>query len=160
MKLGYCGLAALLLGACATTRQETASASPNAPAVIDSESGVVLGAVADAQIPAGKCGMILWTLDAQRPQPVLRFVAGEQGNISIGGAPAVLTLTGASGAAGFGVYEDQSFESPAGVKVEVKVQFGQGFDGGAYLHRGLITVEQPGGWRSVTPAAGLAGCRG
>ncbi len=162
MKLGSCGLAvaALSASACSTLTKSETPAEAQSAKQENTEASVLLSGVADARIAAGDCGMILWTLDAERPLPVLRFVAGGRADIAINGAPVSLSLTGASGASGFGVYEEQTYESEGGVKMTVSVRFGQGFDGGAYLHRGLITLEQPDGWRSVTPAAGIAGCRG
>ncbi len=150
----------LLLTACASQQQSAVISVEPAPVVAQTaESGVLLGALANSQIPEGKCGMVLWTLDAKRPQPVVRFVSGGTGDILLNNVPTVMTLIHASGASGFGIYENLEFQNENGVQIKVSVQFGQGFDGGNYLHRGLITVEEPGGWRSVTPAAGIAGCR-
>jgi hypothetical protein len=102
--------------------------------------------------------MILWTLDAERPIPVFRATANKGGEISLDGATRKLELTGTSGAAAFGVFEEQTFAAD-GISATVKVTFGLGFDGGAYLERGLISIERPDGWRTVVPAAGVAGCR-
>jgi hypothetical protein len=102
--------------------------------------------------------MILWTLDAQRPIPVLRATAGKGAEISIKGAGRKLALTGTDGAAAFGVFEEQTFAGE-GLTATVKVAFGLGFDGGAYLERGLISIELADGWKTVVPTAGVAGCR-
>jgi len=124
-----------------------------------SDDDKALGALVDAKLPDESCGMILWTLDAQRPVPVFKYVAGEKGMVQIGGREIELTRMGYEGATGYGVFEQQQFTSENGVSVEVSSRFGLGFDGGAYLERGLIKVEDQSGWSIVAPAAGIAGCR-
>lgn len=147
----------IALGGCATApggakEKETLPAPP-------ADGALALGAIAEPGLPKGECGMVLWTLDEERPSPVFRYLAGKQGDMNIGGAPVTLTLVEASGASAFGVSERQIFTGAAGYRVSVTVRFGLGFDGGTYLERGLVSVETPDGWSAVAPAAGLAGCR-
>lgn len=127
--------------------------------VAAAEEGAILSGLADASLPAGACGMVLWTLDAQRPVPVFRFVAGKGGELVVNGAAVSLKRVKADGANSYGVYEEQSFLADDGMRVEVGVRFSLGFDGGSYLERGLIKVESSDGWSTVAPSAGLAGCR-
>ncbi|HPE31121.1 MAG TPA: hypothetical protein PLV61_08000, partial [Parvularculaceae bacterium] len=103
--------------------------------------------------------MVLWTLDEERFAPIFRYVAGQQGEVAIGGAPVALTRVEVEGDGAFGIFEEQTFITEDGLKLNVKVKFSLGFDGGTYLERGLVSVETPSGWRTVLPAAGLAGCR-
>ncbi len=116
------------------------------------------GSLPDAALPRGSCGMILWTLDAERPIPVFRAVSQKGAEINVDGAVQKLALTEFSGGSGFGVFEAQTFSSD-GLTVTVQVRFGLGFEGGAYLERGLVSIEKPDGWKAVIPAAGIAGCR-
>lgn len=134
--------------------------TPAAAAGAGPEAVVTLGALADASLKSGECGMILWTLDENRPAPVFRYVAGKSGEIAVGGRRVQLARLDTAGAGGFGVFERQTFASPDGLTVRVDSRFSLGFDGGSYLERGLVTVESPDGWRAVSPAAGIAGCRG
>lgn len=149
---------ALFAAGCAGlgARSETAArdASPRPPA-----EGVVLGALTDSALPKGACGMVLWTLDEQKPAPVFRYLAGKTGEILVNGKPVPLQRMDAQGASAYGVFEDQTFLAENGLKVGVAVRFSLDFDGGSYLERGLITVETAEGWRTVAPSAGLAGCR-
>lgn len=131
----------------------------DAEADANSEDIQALGALAATELPDRSCGMILWTLDAQRPSPVFRYVAGKKAEVVVGNRPVELVRVAGSGVSGFGVYESQEFESEDGLRVEVTNQFGVGFDGGAYLERGLVKVHSPEGWSVVAPAAGIAGCR-
>lgn len=103
--------------------------------------------------------MVLWTLDENRPLAVFRYVAGKQAEIVIGRTPVTLSRGEIGGASAFGVFEKQKFTSEDGLALSVDVRFSIGFDGGSYLERGLITIEDAEGWRTVAPTAGLAGCR-
>ena len=123
------------------------------------DGSFALTALADAALPPGKCGMILWTLDANEPTRILRYVTGETAQIAVNGLPVTLSLAETSGGSNFGVFERQVFVGGAGFDADVEVNFGLGFDGGTYLERGLISVRSSSGWEIVAPAAGIAGCR-
>ena len=128
------------------------------------EEGVRFGALQQAALPEGSCGMLLWTLDGRTPQAVFRYVSGDKAEAVLNGAPVRLSLASSSGAARYGVAERLVFSaSPdgpfAGAELSVDARFGLGFDGGHYLESGLLAVSTPDGWRTVAPVAGLAGCR-
>jgi len=150
--LVMCGCASLPLNAAGTD-----SSSPST-SVADADQ-MNLGALKNAELPKGECGMILWTLDANRPAPVLRYLSGGDAEIVLGGDRMKFVLDKANGASGFGVYEELDFRNDTGKRLLVRIRFGLGFDGGSYLNRGIVTLESPDGWLSVTPAAGIAGCR-
>lgn len=118
-----------------------------------------LGAIEDAKLPEKSCGMILWSLDAQRPTPVFRYISTKKAEIMISGRMLELEPVEFAGSGSYGVFEQQSFSSPGGISVETESRFGLGFDGGSYLERALIKVRAPDGWSIVAPAAGIAGCR-
>jgi len=124
------------------------------------EDGYILTRIAESSLPEGKCGMVLWTLEQERPEPIFRYVVGETGSLSINGEPVELKRLQAEGARAFGIAEAQSFtDATAQLQVTVVSQIGLGFDGGAYLERGLITIDNQQGWRTITPTAGITGCR-
>ncbi|MGE0182193.1 MAG: hypothetical protein AB7F91_15475 [Parvularculaceae bacterium] len=152
------GIAVILLSAAACSTTSTGKISKSVVAPPSGDGDVIVGAIPDAALPKGECGMILWTLEADQPAPVLRLIAGKQAEIVLNGAPVKLAIESASGAVGFGVAEENTLVAD-GVTATVKVRFGLGFDGGSYLERGLVTIESPTGWRAVIPAAGVAGCR-
>ncbi|NWG92459.1 MAG: hypothetical protein HXY21_08120, partial [Parvularculaceae bacterium] len=141
---------------CASSSAEKAAPSGAAPSGAGGD--LVVGALAESTIPKGECGMVLWTLEADQPTPIFRYPADEAAEIVIGGKLVKFAMTEATGASGYGVAEEQRFVA-GGLTATVKVRFGLGFDGGAYLERGLLTIEAENGWRSVIPAAGIAGCR-
>ena len=157
-------LAALLLSAsCASPQKSTnVEAAGGAPAArVEGPVGdaAVLSPLTDSAIPKGECGMVLWTLDDDRPAPVFRYVVGKEADVVIDGKPTRLVRGAFTGAGGFGVAEQQTFVDDAGLSVTVEARFSLGFDGGNYLERGVISIETAGGWKTVIPAAGIAGCR-
>lgn len=123
------------------------------------EEQLLLAAIPEPFVPKGACGMVLWTAEGERPSPVFRYVSEKIAEVNLNGRLVRLSRTTFNGASGFGVFETQQFISDDGITASVTVRFAQGFDGGAYLERGLVTLESVEGWRSVIPAAGLAGCR-
>ncbi len=158
------GLLAALLSACASSGGP--NAAPAAPAdeatsVGREESeGYVLTRISEPVLETGRCGMLLWTLENDRPSAVFKFTDNKGGVLSVNGEQYPLTRTDVAGEQAFGVAERQRFTDEARFfDVTVAVQIGLGFDHGAYLERGLITLVTPEGWRSVTPVAGIAGCR-
>ncbi len=154
MKLAGMVTAAAALCACASN-----SGKATHVATTNDDGSFALTALSDAALPAGKCGMILWTLDANSPARILRYVSGETAVIAVNGTPVTLSLAETSGGSNYGVFERQVFVGGAGYDANVEIHFGLGFDGGAYLERGLITVRSSSGWEIVAPAAGIAGCR-
>jgi len=155
------GALVVVLGGCETLTGDTPIASlPEEPVALTlAESDQALGALQQANIPEKSCGMILWTLEAQRPSAIFRYIVGEAGEIVLSGRTVSLTRIDQSGASGFGVFENQQFQNEDGVEVEIASRFGLGFDGGAYIERGLIKVRDASGWSIVAPTAGIAGCR-
>jgi len=146
-----------------SARTSSAEKSPDpgqqTATMFSSDDVQTLSALYDSKLPEKSCGMILWTLDAQRPSPVFRYIVGEQANIVVGGTDIRLMRTRATGESVFGIFQNQEFESVDGVRMEVTSRLGSGFDGGVYLERGLVKVYAPDGWSIVAPAAGIAGCR-
>ncbi len=149
-------IAASAAGLCACA---TPGEKPTYVASTNDDGSFALTALSDAALPAGKCGMILWTLDSNSPIRVLRYVSGETAVIAVNGAPVTLSLAETAGGGNFGVFERQVFVGGAGYDASVDVHFGLGFDGGVYLERGLVTVRSATGWEIVAPTAGIAGCR-
>ena len=155
-------LLAMVVASCSATGTKTTPVAESAGAVSSPDNGdnYVLTRITEPELPKGKCGMILWTLEEDRPAPVFQYLSGETGRLALSGAPVLLTRQGSTGASAFGVSETQNFTDAAGgFNVKVAVNFGLGFDGGTYLERGLITIESADAWRTVTPVAGVAGCR-
>ena len=122
-----------------------------------------LSALSDNKLPYGKCGMLLWTLNANNPVLVFRAVRGEGAEMVIDGEPARLVLVRQAGESRFGITSEQTYRSPEGlettVNATVNADFGLTFEGGVYVENGVITLRNEAGWERVLPVAGLAGCR-
>ncbi|MEL6359787.1 MAG: hypothetical protein AAFR21_01780 [Pseudomonadota bacterium] len=151
-------LASLIVVGC-TTAGSTSKSGAAPGAARSASEGIILSGIDQSALPKGKCGMILWTVDEARPKSIFRFISGDDAEVGLNGSLVQLPLIEASGANSYGVSEWQAFVSDRGVRIDVKVKFGIGFEGGSYLQEGIISVEDPTGWRTVAPAAGIAGCR-
>ena len=155
-------ISVLVCSGCQTLQVKNTKAAPVASEVssVDVANNYILTRLPESELPDGKCGMILWTLEENLPAPVFQYLSGDSGRISLNGKTIKLFRQTANGATAFGVSEQQSFLNEAGdLKVSVDTRIGLGFDGGAYLERGLIALENNDGWRTVTPVAGITGCR-
>ncbi|MBI1392536.1 MAG: hypothetical protein GC152_07325 [Alphaproteobacteria bacterium] len=140
-------------------RQE-AKAEAARPRKVEEGTGLLFGSIKSPRIPAGACGMVLWTLSGDQPAPIFRYVSGEVADAVVNGKPTAFELVESAGGSRFGVANVQRFQSETGINAVVRIAFGLGFDGGVYLEDAVITINDETGWRAVTPAAGLAGCRG
>lgn len=156
--VGAC-LCAMAISGCITMKPPSVDVATPAATPTPSKEGIILTRIAEPSLPKGDCGMVLWTAEGERALPIFRYVSEKNGEINIGNVQVKLTRTSFTGTSGFGVFERQEFTSEAGAVVTIVVNFGLGFDGGVYLERGLLTIETAEGWRTVVPAAGLAGCR-
>ena len=162
MKTTIFAFAATIMTGCLATTGPVKDSQENvetAVAQLPAEEQLLLASIPEPFVPKGACGMVLWTAEGERPSPVFRYLSEKSAEINLNGRLVRLSRTTFNGASGFGVFETQDFVSDDGISAVVTVQFGQGFDGGSYLERGLVTLESAEGWRSVVPAAGLAGCR-
>ncbi len=166
IRVALCGLVGVFLTACAHTQPFVKDAIPATPipaklpeSSLTQSSALKLTGLPDSNLPRGSCGMVLWTLDARRPVPILRYVAGESGEFRLSGVPYELLRLNVGGDSAFGIFPVQSFAAGTDIRVDVELQFGQGFDGGTYLERGVISVAKPDFPTLITPVAGIAGCR-
>ncbi len=146
---------------CACASSGPKAAADAAPVDFARADGADIGLrpIPNAALPSGACGMVMWTLEGNRPAAIFQFISGKKARINIAGRPVELTLADYGGASGFGVYERQTFEGGEGIEVEVNARFGLSFNGGSYLEQGLVKVRDSAGWSIVAPAAGVAGCR-
>ena len=158
---------ALALAGCETTEGAapatrsvlpSSAAGQKAPPANNGEA-LQFTSIGPSALPAESCGMILWTLEGDRPSAIMRYVVGETAQVGLNGAVLDFPLGESSGVSRYGVSEWLAFINERGMRMDVRVNFGLGFDGGVYLEKGLITIEDAAGWRSVAPAAGIAGCR-
>ena len=120
------------------------------------------GVLEDFDVPAGRCGMTLWTKSGADQVPVFRSVDDGTASMVIDGQPVALSLTGRGGETRVGIPATQAFEGRAGdrpITVTMRGAWGQPFPAGSYVARAAITVRGEDGWSRVVPAAGIAGCR-
>ena len=149
------------LGACTS---DAASVAPTDPGRIGTQSEAPdPGPLSDAGVPAGRCGMILWTLAGASAVPVFRSVDDGSADMQVDGAPVTLALVGRGGEDRLGIPAIQQFEGrlPGGeaITVTVRGQWGRPFPAGAYVESASLSLTGADGWTRSLPTAGIAGCR-
>ena len=161
MTLRSC-LALALVAACASAPQvvEVENASSEG---LGLTNGPDPEALADFDIPAGRCGMILWTKDGGRIAPIFRSVDTVEATMVIEGGEVSLLLASQLGDQRFGMRSQQVF-TPADLAasqtvVETKIEWGQGFPSGTYINSGSLKLTAADGWQRIMPVAGIAGCK-
>ncbi|MEM0929961.1 MAG: hypothetical protein AAGI89_11795 [Pseudomonadota bacterium] len=153
-----------LLAACASgaSQTEPSASTPAIPSVTVTEAPDP-SPLANADIPSGYCGMILWSQMGARTVPIFKSVGITRASMVVEDEPVDFVLADQSGALRMGMAEAQDFvsgpsnEGPVGAKL--RFQWGQAFPGGSYVQRGTLTVSGADGWDRVMPVAGIAGCK-
>ncbi len=147
-----------------TSRKATEAAERRAPRVAQIETEAPdIQALDQNNIPAGKCGMLLWTLEAGNPVMIFRAVQNEGAEMIIENVPTQLTLVRQAGESRYGIASEQEYQTIATgaefVTAGINTTFGLSFEGGVYVEKGSITLANELGWEHILPVAGLAGCR-
>ena len=157
-------LAALGVSACAggAGGQDRTRAAAAGRIVSDSEAPDP-GPLADAGVPPGRCGMILWTLAGASAVPVFRSVDDGTADMQVDGQALTLSLVGRGGEDRLGIPAVQQFEGRLEggepVTVVVRGDWGRAFPAGAYVERAALSLTGADGWTRTLPTAGIAGCR-
>jgi hypothetical protein len=163
----------LALAACVTppvegaaVRQaEPAAALPPVPEdpLLSSSQAPDPGPLANAQIPRGQCGLVLWARSSARAVPIFRSIDDGTASMVVEGQPIALSLTGRGGTARLGIPSVQRFEGllPDGspIQVDMRGNWGRTFPSGSYVQSAALTLRGENGWSRVIPTAGVAGCR-
>ena len=154
----------LSLAACAGGAARPDAAGGGLPGRIVSDSEAPdPGPLAEAGVPSGRCGMILWTLAGASAVPVFRSVDDGTADMQVDGEPLALALVGRGGEDRLGIPAVQQFEgrldSGEAVTVLVRGDWGRAFPAGAYVERAALSLTGADGWTRTLPTAGIAGCR-
>lgn len=157
--------AVTLLAACSSTgalrKAPPKAVQTSSTTFIDTEAPEALplqGGV--GQLPAGRCGLLLWTVSSGKPALIFRHITGDDATMIVDGKETSLTQVSASGERRQGIAQSQGYLAGlSGLSVEIDTQFGTSFPGGTYVDRGTIRLRNKEGWERVTPVAGIAGCR-
>lgn len=150
----------LFLAACASGPKAGDRAA--GPGIVESEAPDP-SPLAGYNIPAGRCGLILWTRTGADVVPVFRSVDVIDATMSIEGKTLPLRLLFQEGELRLGMRGKQIFqtlpnEEPE-VTVEARLRWGQPFPGGSYVEGGTLTLSGTDGWARILPVAGIAGCK-
>ncbi|GGY52767.1 hypothetical protein [Parvularcula lutaonensis] len=152
-------LPVLLLAACATS--ENVSERQTGP-LRDTEAPDP-SPLAGYAIPAGQCGMILWTRTGADIVPIFRSLDVIDATMTIDGETLPLRLLFQEGELRLGMRSQQVFQTlpdvDPEVTVEARLRWGQSFPSGSYIQGGTLALSGEDGWTRIVPVAGIAGCK-
>ncbi len=81
-----------------------------------------VAAIKSQNLPAGKCGMLLWAVRAGKPIVIFKAVQGEGAEMVIDGRSELLELVSQSGEARFGMTSDQEYTLVEGADSQVGIR--------------------------------------
>lgn len=141
---------------------QSALSKPTVPVSVPSEAPDP-DALDRYNIPAGRCGMVLWTLAGGVPVPVFQVLDDGAAEMKIEGETSRLTRQEMAGRSRASMPQIQVFEGLNAalepLTVEANIVWGNSFPSGSYVERGTITLTGADGWQRVFPVAGIAGCK-
>ncbi|MGF1605440.1 MAG: hypothetical protein ACFB22_03805 [Rhodothalassiaceae bacterium] len=151
-------LVACSSGAAAPGRAEpsvaAARAEPAAPTAIEER----LGALPRQTLEEGQCALFLFSGHRRRLVLVVDSDAAVA-RVRLDGRERRLPRTGVSGEPLFGQFTEQEFTGEnLQLRLLVKPDQATTVVSGAVIREGRLTLEEPSGWRYVTPVAGAIAC--
>ncbi len=156
-------MATFVLAGCATSSGQSKN---TAPPQAKGEEIPALGQLSVKNLPAGSCGLLLWTIKNNEPRLIMRAVVGGDAMTVLDGVQTALYLNGVGGDQLYGVNAKQRFvgtvDNELGteqITVGFTGEFGQKFQSGVYIEQGVVSITGEDGWERITPTAGIAGCR-
>lgn len=104
--------------------------------------------------------MFLWLRNSERK--LIFFGSAEgTGQAVLDEREVGMKRTRIDGREAFGQYEDQTFAYEAArVHIHVVFERRSGMDRGVVVPQGTLRFQQPDGWESIMPVAGLVACEG
>ncbi|MEM9838276.1 MAG: hypothetical protein AAF830_03880 [Pseudomonadota bacterium] len=156
-------LAALGLAACATTDDQGAETPAPRPIKVAETEAPDPHPLASFDIPAGRCGMTLWSASGGRIAPIFQSLDVTSATMKLDGEQVNLVLKEQSGSLHLGMRSYQVFVRPddggESQTVAARLDWGERFQGGLYIKGGTLAVTGADGWERVVPIAGIAGCK-
>jgi hypothetical protein len=141
-------VAALIMGA--------AAAAPPSRA----DEGVTLEPLPPQDLPAGRCGLFLWSKEQQPNLIFVGYTNPGEGRIRAGGRNRYLPLTRFGREQVLGVFERQTYaDGRLSVEIEVAFDPDRPLRNGAVLKEGVIRVKDGDKWESITPIGGMVACQ-
>jgi hypothetical protein len=157
---------ALLLSACASGPsdhagpapvQASGAAQPSRGAV--AAAGGIVESLPAQTLPAGKCGLFLWTQDEPRHFILFYPAGGVSAEAILNSRQEKLTLESQGGEIFTQFMTQMTFRRTDGGPVKLSIEPGEMIDGGRRVPAARMISQDPDGWEIITPLAGLAACQ-
>lgn len=140
-------------------RQAVDAGSRGSVSAVDTDAPEASPLAVD-NLPPGRCGLLLWTVNNRQPVLIYRSVVEAGADMVIDGQAMRLNQLRRGGAVQFGVGSSEEYVSPDGaVRATISIAYGDTFPSGIYVESGTIRLVNGLQWERIIPVAGIAGCR-
>lgn len=110
------------------------------------------------QLPAGTCGMFLWSMGSPRRLVFFSKAASPTATAFINEQETTLTLVASRGDV-FGEFlTEAEYRVNSGERVQLSIVPGEMMENGQRVASGSLVVLDAAGWETVLPVAGLRAC--
>lgn len=154
---------ALLLSACASGQADHAGMTSAQASGIAQPPRPVAGATVESlppqTLPAGKCGLFLWTQEEPRHFILFYPAGGVSAEAILNGHQERLTLESQGGEVFTQFMTNMAFRSGEGSPVKLTIEPGEMVDGGRRVPAARMISRDQEGWEIITPLAGLTACQ-
>jgi hypothetical protein len=137
------------------------AALPEARAQSTAEPGeITLEALEPQELPPGRCGLFLWSRDAQPSLVLVAFANPTEARVRTNGRNRYLRRTAFAKELVYGHFERQTFtDGRLTFDVDIAFDPDRQLRSGAVVKSGVIRSRDGGRWESITPVGGLVACQ-
>jgi hypothetical protein len=146
----------IIFGACATTPAQ----APNRQGtpVANTAGGLQARELTPQNLPAGTCGMFLWSMGSPRRFVFFSEAASSKATAFLNDRETTLTLVASRGDV-FGEFlTEAEYRSADGMDVRLSILPGEMMENGQRVSSGNLVLKDLAGWETVLPVAGLRAC--
>lgn len=122
---------------------------------------VTLEALPSQPLPAGRCGMFLWSRGDQPMFVLVAYSNPGEAMVRADGRNRFMRRTAIGGEPQFGHFERQTFaDGRLTIGVEVEFDPERPLTDGAIVRQGVLRLRDRRGWDTIVPVGGMVACRG
>jgi len=163
MKTRVLTAGALLLSACASGPSDGPGSATAQAGGTTQRSRTPAAATVESlpaqTLPAGKCGLFLWTQDEPRHFILFYPAGGAAADAILNGRQEKLKIESQGGEVFTQFMTQMAFRSADGIPVKLTIEPGEIIDGGRRVPAARMISQDGEGWEIITPLAGLTACQ-
>jgi hypothetical protein len=139
---------------------EMAAAPARAQAGGADSGDITLEAMEPQELPPGRCGLFLWSRDAQPALVMVAYANPTEARVRTNGRNRYLRRTAFAKELVYGHFERQTFtDGRLTFDVELTFDTARELRSGAVVKSGVIRSRDGARWEAITPVGGLVACQ-